>query len=148
MHLQRAIYMFKGQMKLFDVDGNSLVRSSRKTCVYCKVEKSIAEFPKHIGHKDNLDTRCRQCIKEHSKLRRDLKKTCKVPEPEFCECCGSSPKKTKKLHFDHDHQDKTFRGWLCNDCNVGIGLLGDNIEGVIKAVEFLKMAKERNDDAV
>ena len=114
--------MFRGQMKLFDVDGNSLVKSTTKTCVYCNVEKSIAEFPKHIGHKDNLDTRCRQCIKEHSKLRRDLKKQCKVPEPKVCECCGSPPKKTKKLHFDHDHPRKIFRGWLCNDCNVGIGL--------------------------
>tara|TARA_R100000781_G_scaffold112998_1_gene80790 strand:+ start:744 stop:995 length:252 start_codon:yes stop_codon:yes gene_type:complete len=52
-----------------------------------------------------------------------------------CECCGDS---TSVLNWDHDHETKEHRGWLCTNCNTGIGKLGDNLEGVTKAVEYLK----------
>jgi len=43
--------------------------------------------------------------------------------------------------FDHDPATHTFRGWLCQSCNVGLGNLGDNVEGVTKAIEYLNNAK-------
>tara|TARA_R100000742_G_C4257386_1_gene75248 strand:+ start:391 stop:546 length:156 start_codon:yes stop_codon:yes gene_type:complete len=48
-----------------------------------------------------------------------------------------------------------YRGWLCSNCNTGIGKLGDNIEGVQKAVDYLedantleKITKEDDDLAL
>ena len=41
------------------------------------------------------------------------------------------------MQFDHDHTTDTFRGWLCKQCNVGIGQLGDDLEGVMRAVKYL-----------
>jgi Recombination endonuclease VII len=105
-----------------------------KTCVYCKIEKDIVEFPKHSLYKDNLDMRCRDCIKKHVKIRKELHKNA-PPKPEFCECCGEIP---RKWCLDHDHKTDKFRGWLCDKCNTGIGKLGDDLEGVMKAVKFLK----------
>jgi hypothetical protein len=39
--------------------------------------------------------------------------------------------------MDHDHGTGAFRGWLCTPCNAGIGLLGDNAEGVRRALQYL-----------
>lgn len=98
------------------------------------MEKSLHDFPRHSLYKDNLDMRCRDCIKQHSKIRKELHKNA-PSKPEFCECCGKIP---RKWCLDHDHKTDKFRGWLCDKCNTGIGKLGDNLEGVMKAVKFLK----------
>lgn len=41
---------------------------------------------------------------------------------------------------DHDHVTGKFRGWLCNNCNVGLGMLGDSIGTLRDAVSYLEMA--------
>lgn len=58
------------------------------------------------------------------------------PMPENCECCG---KPFDKLKLDHDHDNDKFRGWLCHSCNVGIGALGDNLDGVLRAMNYLRL---------
>ena len=44
----------------------------------------------------------------------------------------------KVWHRDHDHKTDMFRGWLCNNCNTGLGAMGDNIEGLKKAMRYLE----------
>jgi hypothetical protein len=36
-----------------------------------------------------------------------------------------------------------IRGALCQNCNRGIGLLGDDLEGVLKSVEYLRRYEVR-----
>ena len=60
--------------------------------------------------------------------------------PFACECCGK-PQKHKALALDHCHQSKEFRGWLCDACNMGIGRLGDDVAGLLRAVEYLRRAE-------
>ena len=38
--------------------------------------------------------------------------------------------------------------WCCKKCNVGIGHLGDQIEGIERALHYLKKANERRDNAI
>ena len=45
-----------------------LIAKTHKHCIYCKELKCLEEFPRHIQYKDNLDSRCRSCIKEHAKI--------------------------------------------------------------------------------
>jgi len=40
-----------------------------KSCCYCHVIKSYAEFPKHKNRKDGFGTACRSCMKEYHKKR-------------------------------------------------------------------------------
>lgn len=111
----------------------------RKICSYCGKLKNSKSFPKHSMYKDKLDSRCRHCIKKQTKVRNKLHK--KAPDkPEFCECCGKKP---YKWHLDHDHSDNSFRGWICESCNTGIGKLGDNIQGIVNALNYLMMSKNR-----
>jgi len=53
-----------------------------------------------------------------------------------CPCCGKSGR--KKMVMDHCHVTGEIRGVICSACNSGIGLLGDDIEGLRKAVAYLE----------
>ena len=64
--------------------------------------------------------------------------THEYPDPEVCECCGGPPTGIGRLHLDHDHTSGIFRGWICSNCNLGIGLLGDTKEGVDNASKYLR----------
>lgn len=53
-----------------------------------------------------------------------------------CAICGRPPK-SRSLHVDHDHATGDIRGLLCHNCNTAIGLLGDDIAIMSRAVEYL-----------
>lgn len=58
------------------------------------------------------------------------------PEPPVCELCKCPPKRGF-LVVDHCHKTGKFRGWLCSGCNSGLGLLDDDLAGILKAAEYL-----------
>ena len=62
------------------------------------------------------------------------------PTPSGCECCGRTDSKYA-LALDHCHDTGVFRGWLCNKCNSAIGMLGDNVEGLQRAIAYLRNVK-------
>ena len=106
-----------------------------KICKICGEEKYLLDF-----HKNGTWTRpeCKECNREQQRIYSKLKK--EYPTPELgtaCHCCG---KTSEKLQWDHDHYKMTHRGWLCSNCNTGIGKLGDTLEGVQKAVDYLEDA--------
>jgi hypothetical protein len=56
----------------------------------------------------------------------------------LCDCCGKDISGVQRRCVDHDHLTGRIRGALCHSCNLGIGMLGDSIEGVMNAVRYLK----------
>lgn len=54
-----------------------------------------------------------------------------------CGICGREPGDAM-LQLDHDHATLRPRGLLCGDCNRALGLLGDDIEGVAAALQYLQ----------
>ena len=44
----------------------------------------------------------------------------------------------RRANIDHDHDTGEVRGILCTGCNTGIGHLGDNIEGLKRALYYLE----------
>jgi nitrate/TMAO reductase-like tetraheme cytochrome c subunit len=44
----------------------------------------------------------------------------------------------RRANIDHDHETNEVRGILCTGCNTGIGHLGDNIEGLKRALYYLE----------
>jgi hypothetical protein len=75
---------------------------------------------------------CTMCCLASTRQHRALKKLHQTPTEE-CECCG----KRGKLVIDHCHITGTYRGWLCQGCNVAIGRLGDTAQGVQRALDYL-----------
>lgn len=64
-----------------------------------------------------------------------------------CACCGLPQEKhiydpkcdrARRLFVDHNHLTGHVRGLICYSCNVGLGHLGDSLEGVLKAVAYLE----------
>ena len=55
---------------------------------------------------------------------------------EMCGCCGDRT----KLYVDHCHDTGNIRGLLCQKCNSAIGLLGDRLQGVQGALNYLEEA--------
>lgn len=60
--------------------------------------------------------------------------------PELCENCDRPPNGRGVLHNDHDHVTGAFRGWLCHDCNTGLGKLGDSLAGIERIKAYLTRA--------
>ena len=58
-------------------------------------------------------------------------------------CCAICKKHQaeliKVLHVDHDHKNQKIRGLLCYKCNVGLGSYNDDVELLLKAIEYLKL---------
>lgn len=52
------------------------------------------------------------------------------------------------LCVDHCHVTGKFRGWLCRNCNMGLGQIGDTEESVLAMLNYLKKAKDLPTDLV
>jgi hypothetical protein len=61
-----------------------------------------------------------------------------------CDHC----EKPAKVFWDHDHVleelgfpiAETHRGWLCFHCNTEIGKLGDTVQSLASALDYLRSA--------
>ena len=118
-----------------------------KQCVKCKEYLPLESFSKCGNYrKDGTEYRrycCRSCDSKASKAKAQLHKTA-PPNPQNCMLCGKPEKIGRKggLVLDHDHHTLKFRGWICDGCNKGLGFLGDNIEGLEKAILYLKESEK------
>jgi hypothetical protein len=69
----------------------------------------------------------------------------KIPKNYQCPICQRTEeqvkhrggKKSGTWCCDHSHVTGLFRGWLCHDCNRGIGNLGDDVERLKRAMEYI-----------
>ena len=116
------------------------MKSKRKICKKCGKRRNSVSFSKHSSHKDGLDSRCKKCVNKEAKVRNKLKKKSPKQKPCYCPICKRIPQDftvPHKWHFDHDVKTKKFRGWLCEDCNRAIGVLGDTVDSIIDALDYL-----------
>lgn len=86
---------------------------------------------KRLSSNDGLDI-------NYSSLTLDWYNTTLENQKGGCAICGKTPEQLGyRLYIDHCHSTGKLRGLLCNNCNTGLGALGDNIEGVAKALNYL-----------
>ena len=113
-----------------------------KVCRLCNLEKPITRFHKrHRLAVDSRDNTCAACSNEGRNWRRKERKKYEHLNTGFCHICD---RQSDSLHFDHDHKTGKYRGFLCHFCNTGIGKLGDDIEGVARALRYLEKHEEEN----
>ena len=48
-----------------------------------------------------------------------------------------------KLVFDHGHVSLRHRGWLCDNCNRAMGMLGDDERSMIEALLYIARGEDR-----
>lgn len=132
---------------------------NQKKCSKCEKVKDISCFDKRVNRKSGIQSMCKTCRNSYpknsdsKKMRNyDLLKTYGITTEDFenlltlqnncCAICGVNQdtlktSKKKYLCVDHCHNTGKIRGLLCDKCNRGVGLLGDNVNTLIKAVEYL-----------
>lgn len=59
-----------------------------------------------------------------------------------CGICGV--RLDHSCHVDHDHETQRVRGLLCSDCNTGMGLLKDDPDLLLRAVQYIKESNVRS----
>lgn len=103
-------------------------------------DKNI-EHVRDMGVKNSriFRTRYPEVIRKHFDGLRNKKvsrqeKIAGRKKPSNCDLCGE---KKSFIVFDHCHAHGHFRGWLCNSCNVALGLVKDNSSLLRKMAKYL-----------
>jgi hypothetical protein len=110
-------------------------------CKECHKILPLTAFTTHTPRSDgayHLRKICRECHTPREAERRIVTKNA-PPKSDLCKCCH----KNKKLQIDHIHGTTVFRGWVCRNCNTGIGGLGDDLEGVLRGAIYLEKDKSK-----
>ena len=131
-----GIFHYRGEIKIAGKE------TGTQECKECHEILPLIAFTTHIQRGDGayiLRKICRECDTIDKREQREVKKNA-PPKPECCDCCH---KKTKKLQLDHKHGTLIFKGWVCTDCNSGIGKLRDNLEGVLRGALYLEKDKNK-----
>ena len=118
-------------------------------CSVCQEEKDNSEFTfyrnRHTkdGKSLMVNTNCKACQTIHRKQLQEIKRkySC-ITEPPYGTPCDACQRPVyRNWQLDHDHTTGEFRGWICKQCNTGLGNLGDSIEELELRLEYLKRAK-------
>jgi len=123
-------FYYRGKIKIVGKE------SDLQKCKKCHIILPLSAFTAASIRSDgawHLKKICRQCRTVAEKERSDSRKSA-PPKPDRCDCCHTE----KKLQVDHIHGSTTFRGWLCRNCNTGIGVLADDLKGVLQAAIYLE----------
>ena len=125
-----------------------------KNCSKCNKSLALTNFNGNTASSCPFDKQgyrlrrpeCSECTKsankgknEATKKAKELGISTKAPEGTPCELCGS----TRGIVFDHDHESPKFRGWLCDPCNRSMGVLGDNVDGLMRVLNYLNKNEKR-----
>lgn len=117
-----------------------------KVCNGCQQLLPVSHFSKSNGA-NYPRSKCRVCERELSKVRTRLRKEVGSPPANYvCPVClrneeqikGKGGKNRGAWCCDHNHKTNVFRGWLCHDCNRGLGFLGDDADKCIRASNYLR----------
>ena len=126
-----------------------------KTCSRCGSTSLEVEFH------NSGSPYCRSCANKYFNTLYYLKKDHPYPVDHQCDICGKSEdelpvifggmgrgnvgKKQRKIpwRLDHCHETGEFRGFLCNNCNQGLGKFKDDPEILLNAIAYLQGHKEK-----
>ena len=123
-----------------------------KICTKCGIDKDLNQYNGNTAGADGFDRdgyrlrrpECAICTKKEALGKEEAKIIAKeqgipykAPEGTRCAVCNCLPRKGNGLVFDHCHIKKVFRGYCCNACNRSMGVLGDDIPGLLKAINYL-----------
>lgn len=135
-----------------------------KACSKCGLDKPLEAFSKNRTKKDGLQTWCKECFsKRHEQNRHvalaQMRRWKAAQRGEswdgeadyeallerqngVCAICGCKPDHERNngrgvLAVDHDHDTLQVRGLLCGRCNMGIGLMDDNIDFLAASMAYL-----------
>ncbi len=122
--------------------GHITLRHLTGTCVDCQQEANSRWSAKNPGAHAEYSRQYYLRHPERVKANglRSKRKAMGIPDatrpkPLTCEMCDAGG---RQMHLDHDHATGKFRGWLCNRCNMALGVLGDTVANLERAIDYLR----------
>ncbi len=130
-----------------------------KECTKCKETKELEAFHKRYNPYTKYTSWCKECHKQLSrawtknnpKAQAKYRRRCQlkkygiteadyemlaISQANCCAICKQKPGK-RGLVIDHCHTSGKVRGLLCDNCNMALGLLKENIEILEQAKNYL-----------
>ena len=122
--------------------------------IICK-KCGVRQPPENFQHMESgeIKRKCRSCQRKHSQVVARLKRevpppdkdhACPICELTLSEIASHGQKKLQQWVLDHCHDTETFRGWICFNCNSGLGSFSDSSETVKRAVQYLERHENAN----
>jgi hypothetical protein len=121
-HIENKTYISEKQRERYSKPENKQKKKERQE----KPENKIRKKELHLKRLYGLS------LKEHNEMlvRQNYKcKICKINEKDVG---------IKGLVVDHNHKTKQIRGLLCGPCNTAIGLLKEDIDIILRVLNYLK----------
>ena len=97
-----------------------------------------------------IKRKCSTCKRNQTNLVKHLKTIHTYPDENYlCPICNRDIEELGKKGqirlqtwvLDHCHDTEVFRGWLCSNCNTGLGAFKDDLKRVTNACEYLNQHK-------
>lgn len=115
-----------------------------KKCSKCSLMLDKSKFSPSSGGK-YLRPECRECARKLTKERKELKKIHgPAPKGHVCPICLRQEEELLGTGgnagvwvLDHDHKTNTFRGYICHNCNKGLGIFQDDLARIDRVKEYL-----------
>ena len=133
-------------------------RKFMRVCTKCQVLKEVTEFYTRPKTRLGITSSCKQCqinygrkywiqrqqkaIKKrrlvHTGCTDTIYTTLLQEQNNSCAICKKSRQLLDRdLAADHDHVTGKVRGLLCAKCNLALGLLTDNTQVLVNAINYL-----------
>ena len=115
-----------------------------KRCTVCELDLPIESFG---SNGKRVRSRCRECdydakLFQKYGITRAQYNALLEDQNYSCAMCNTHQMELdRKLDVDHDHEMDgidSVRGLLCNNCNRGLGLIGDNLESAKMALRYME----------
>lgn len=138
----------------FRTKTNSSGLTSR--CRSCHIAQSIRTRDPERHRKTKLASVRRQRAANPARFRElELKRAFGISLADYeglcatqggvCAICKRPERDTlgRRLAVDHDHDTGAIRGLLCRNCNTGLGMLGDSVDRIVAAANYLLNAQKK-----
>jgi len=132
-----------------------MTEQAYKTCSKCGCTSNEVVFA------NNKSGYCRDCWNLYQNILRNLKKDHPYPVDHRCDICGKSEddlpsnfggagrgnkgfsRRITPWRLDHCHETGGFRGFLCSNCNTGLGAFKDDAAILMNAISYLEAHKQK-----
>jgi hypothetical protein len=114
-----------------------------KICRNCKTLKSLDDFPLFSTSEAGRKNTCGVCANKLSVVRKRLKAENPPPPPGQCPICKLN---TDCWILDHCHFNHSFRGYICNSCNLALGRFNDDPAILENALRYLVSTSFQSQD--
>lgn len=139
-------YVRKGRARLRN-RLNPVEAPTELRCYSCQTVKPVEQMCRDAGSLHGYRAECRVCWTARHRAWR-IKRQFGITITQYdamlatqggtCALCGQPPEGGQLLSVDHDHVDGHIRGLLCTSCNLGLGMLGDTVVGLQRALSYLQ----------